>query len=98
MKKFPKKALKKSKPAKKAQEKVDPNIERVYEQEIEFMCPVRGLVKQKVKVKKYKTQCTDVKGMIVDAGSAQLSNIDVSEDLDVVDDEEISASISAEDA
>jgi len=34
-----------------------PIPEKVYETEIEFMCPVRGLVKQKVKVKKY--QSTD---------------------------------------
>lgn len=30
-----------------------PTVEKIYETEIEFMCPVRGLVKQKVKVKKY---------------------------------------------
>jgi len=30
-----------------------PVLEKTYETEIEFMCPVRGLVKQKVKVKKY---------------------------------------------
>jgi hypothetical protein len=32
-----------------------PEIESVYETEIEFTCPVRGLVKQKVKVKKFKS-------------------------------------------
>jgi hypothetical protein len=30
-------------------------LEGTYETEIEYMCPVRGLVKQKVKVKKYKS-------------------------------------------
>lgn len=30
-----------------------PVLESTYETEIEFMCPVRGLVKQKVKVKRY---------------------------------------------
>lgn len=32
-----------------------PKVESTYETEIEFMCPVRGLVKQKVKVKKYQS-------------------------------------------
>ncbi len=32
-----------------------PELEETYETEIEFVCPVRGLVKQKVKVKKYKS-------------------------------------------
>lgn len=30
-----------------------PVLESTYETEIEFTCPVRGLVKQKVKVKRY---------------------------------------------
>ena len=42
-----------------------PKIESTYETEIEFMCPVRGLVKQKVKVKKYQSneiqQVDDIK-------------------------------------
>jgi hypothetical protein len=42
----------KEKPAPK--EKLDPRIEEVYEREITFTCPVRGLVTQKVKVKRYK--------------------------------------------
>jgi hypothetical protein len=32
----------------------DPRVKEVYEEEIEFMCPVRGLIKQKVKVRKFK--------------------------------------------
>lgn len=32
-----------------------PVLEETYETEIEFTCPVRGLVKQKVKVKKFKS-------------------------------------------
>jgi len=35
-------------------EPLDPRIEEVYEREITFTCPVRGLVTQKVKVKRYK--------------------------------------------
>lgn len=31
-----------------------PAPEKIYETEIEYMCPVRGLIKQKVKVKKYR--------------------------------------------
>ena len=34
---------------------VDPNVEEVYEEEVTFMCPTRGLVKQKVKIKRYKS-------------------------------------------
>jgi hypothetical protein len=40
----------------KTTEKTDsskPVLEETYETEIEFTCPVRGLVKQKVKVKRY---------------------------------------------
>lgn len=32
----------------------DPRIKAITEEEIEYMCPVRGLVKQKVKVRKFK--------------------------------------------
>jgi len=32
----------------------DPTIEEIVEIEVEFMCPKRGLVKQKVKMKKLK--------------------------------------------
>lgn len=37
----------------KQQPEKGPVLEETYETEIEFMCPVRGLVKQKVKVKRY---------------------------------------------
>lgn len=33
----------------------DPTIEEIVEIEVEFMCPKRGLVKQKVKVKRLKS-------------------------------------------
>lgn len=32
----------------------DPRIQEVYEQEVEFNCPIRGKIKQKVKIKRYK--------------------------------------------
>ena len=35
------------------QSEKEPVLESTYETEIEFVCPVRGLVKQKVKVKRY---------------------------------------------
>jgi|GEM_PF-6380019 len=39
----------------KTKQKLDPRIEEVYEQEVKFLCPKRGWVTQKVKVKRYKT-------------------------------------------
>ena len=39
----------------KPKAKKDPRIEREYYTEIEFTCPVRGKVKQKVKVKRYRS-------------------------------------------
>jgi len=32
----------------------DPQVEEIIEQEVEFICPIRGKVKQKVKVKRLK--------------------------------------------
>lgn len=46
------KGKKKSAPAPK--EKVDPNVLEEYWEEVSFMCPKRGLVKQKIKVKRLK--------------------------------------------
>jgi len=40
--------------ATKTTERKDPRVSGVYEEEITFTCPVRGLVKQKVKVRKFK--------------------------------------------
>jgi hypothetical protein len=40
---------------KKNKDPKEPELSEVYETEIEFTCPVRGLVKQKVKVKRYKS-------------------------------------------
>ena len=36
-------------------ERLDPRIEEIYEKEVEFICPMRGLVKQKVKIKRFKS-------------------------------------------
>lgn len=40
---------------KKTPKEQAPDVVETYETEIEFTCPVRGLVKQKVKVKKLKS-------------------------------------------
>ena len=40
--------------AEKKKPKKDPRIEEIYEEEVTFICPVRGKVTQKVKVKKFK--------------------------------------------
>lgn len=52
----------KTKPVKPVKKHVfkDPNIEDIIEVEIEFMCPKRGKVKQKVKVKKMKKVASGV--------------------------------------
>jgi len=44
----------KKKKVKKTSEKVDPNVLEEVFQEITFICPIRGKVTQKVKVKKLK--------------------------------------------
>src|SRR5579859_7468477 len=46
----------KSKKDYKRVKKVDPNVENEAYEEIEFDCPVRGRMKQKVKVKKLKAR------------------------------------------
>lgn len=51
----------------KAPIKRDPLLENEFETVIEFDCPVRGRVKQKVKVKKYKTSSTEPMTNIVTA-------------------------------
>ena len=48
----------------KVVEKLDPDVEKIYEKTISFMCPVRGLVTQKVKIKRYKSKQTQAKEII----------------------------------
>jgi hypothetical protein len=45
---------------KSTQPKIDPRIEEIYETVIEYDCPVRGRVKQKVLVKKLRDNATDI--------------------------------------
>lgn len=49
-----KKKKAKPKAAAPAKPKRDPRIEEVYEEEVTFRCPTRGLIKQKVKIKRFK--------------------------------------------
>ena len=54
-----------AKPAPKAKERKDPRIEETYYEEVTFMCPNRGLVKQKVKVKRFRaTTVNDAKNIL----------------------------------
>jgi hypothetical protein len=45
---------KKQQEPKVAKQRKDPRIEEIYEEEVTFTCPVRGVVKQKVKIKRFK--------------------------------------------
>jgi hypothetical protein len=62
-------AKKKVKKTAKVEQPKDPRIEKVYEKEITFMCPVRGLVTQKVKVKRYKPLSQQVAKPIITPSS-----------------------------
>ena len=67
-------------------------LTKTYETEIEFMCPVRGLVKQKVTVKKYATlelaPVTDIRpsSNITDQLDVKFSGLVMSDDT--VDDDD----------
>lgn len=45
----------KKKEHKEKKPRKDSRVEEIYEEEVEFTCPVRGRVKQIVKIKRYKT-------------------------------------------
>lgn len=55
----------------------DPRIQRIYEEIVEFDCPVRGRVKQKVKIKRFKTLNEQTKQLM-----ASSDDIDKLEDSD----------------
>ena len=63
----------------KTASKTDPNVEEMYETEVEYMCPIHGLQKQKVKVKKLKPVASDVVKQAVNSEDA-LDNVDHEED------------------
>ena len=60
----PKKNKKKPKKTYAKKQPLDPNVEEIYEEEVWFNCPKRGMIKQKVKIKRYKTKCIDNKEII----------------------------------
>jgi hypothetical protein len=86
------KKLVKEKPIK---EPLDPRIEEIYEKEITFLCPVRGLVKQKVKVKRYKPLAEQYQKPLINSANELVNKLeekdnglsiyDNGEDLGVVD-------------
>lgn len=59
---------------------VDPQVEEIVEEWVEFMCPTRGLVRQKVKIKKLKKVTTDPHRVFVGAK-------DIIDDLEAKEDE-----------
>lgn len=71
-------------------EKIDPNIEEIYEQTVSFMCPIRGLVTQKVKIKRYKPQSSnEERSVLKDSDTDLLSKIDNEDDLSILTEEEL---------
>ncbi len=67
-----------SKPKNKKERK-DPRVQEVYEKEIEYVCPVRGKVKQKVKIKRYKT-LAEIEQKSVIYGSSSIDHLDEKDD------------------
>jgi hypothetical protein len=63
----PKKSLKKTQ---------DPNIQEIIEVEVEFTCPIRGKIKQKVKMKRLKSIKVDTRQLI--SHSNDIENLDKS--------------------
>jgi len=57
-------------------EKLDPRVEEVYEKVIEFNCPVRGLVKQKVKVKRYKPLGEQYQKQLINSASELVNKLE----------------------
>ena len=71
----------------KAYKSKDAMVEEVVEVEVEFICPVKGKVKQKVKMKRLKPVEVSVGAVI--ASSEDLDNLDADDTSDIpIDDEE----------
>ena len=59
-------ATAKNKASKAPKERKDPRIEETYYEEVTFLCPKRGLVTQKVKVKRFKAAAiSDAKNLLI---------------------------------
>jgi hypothetical protein len=69
-----------ARPKKGISKKQDPNIQEIVEVEVEFTCPVRGKVKQKVKMKRLKSVKVDARQFI--GQSDDIENLDKSSDVD----------------
>jgi len=75
----PKKVLPAKKPIKKHVNK-DPRLEEVYEQEVTFMCPKRGLVTQKVKIHKFKPAASNENGKHILLSSDSIDRLEEKDD------------------
>ena len=58
----------------------DPRIEEIYEEEVTFDCPVRGKVKQKVKVKRFKPLAEQEQKHLVASISELVERLDEKDD------------------
>lgn len=56
----------------------DPRIEEIYEDTVSFMCPVRGLITQKVKIKRFKSFGEQAKHVLT--GSEVVDKIEEQDD------------------
>jgi hypothetical protein len=63
----------------------DPMIDDIVEVEIEFTCPIKGKVKQKVKMKRLKSMKDNAKQVITN--SEDLASLDDDNELPPLDDE-----------
>lgn len=73
---------------KKRSKKKNQDVEKEFYEEIEFDCPVRGKVKQKVKVKKLKSKLISYTQLIKsgdELGSIESSDDDVEDSEDSLD-------------
>ncbi len=67
-----------------------PLFKEAYEQEIEFVCPVRGKIKQKVTVNRFKSLDSDVGKKTVLSGDDILHKLEEKDDgLDIYDGQEL---------
>jgi hypothetical protein len=76
----------------------DPRIEEEYFEEIEFTCPVRGKVKQKVKIKKFKSFGEVAKLDQLAASRSKLDELEKNDDgLSIYGDGDLDVDSSSED-
>ena len=80
---------KKSKVVKEKAPRKDPRIEEIYEEVVEFICPVRGKVKQKVKIKRYKSLQEIEEKRLVSSSDAIAKLEEVDNGLDIFGEGEV---------